>query len=54
MRRLASYIRKYGEIEGRIIYRLLQSQAAHARWKSTYRDRLRGVVLSGRRLARVQ
>ena len=37
MRRLASYIRKYGEVEGRIIYHALQSQAAHARWKAFYR-----------------
>ena len=38
MRRLDSYIRKYGDRDGRIIYRLLQSQAAHARWKAWYRD----------------
>ena len=39
MRRLDSYIRKYGERDGRIIYRTLQSQAAHARWKAFYRNR---------------
>jgi hypothetical protein len=39
MRRIESYIRKYGEIEGRIIYRVLQSQAAQARWKAFYRRR---------------
>jgi hypothetical protein len=42
MRRLASYIPKYGEQDGRLIYRLLQSQAAHARWKALYRSRARG------------
>jgi hypothetical protein len=39
MRRLASYIRKYGDVAGRIIYRTLQSQASQARWKAFYRDR---------------
>lgn len=41
MRRLDSYIRKYGDVAGRIIYRTLQREAAHARWKATYRDRNR-------------
>jgi hypothetical protein len=40
MRRLDSYIRKYGPVEGPIIYRTLQREAAHARWKAFYRDRL--------------
>jgi len=39
MRRLVSYIRKYGEHEGRLLYHALQSQAAQARWKAYYRDR---------------
>jgi len=40
MRRLESYIRKYGEVAGRIIYRTLQREAAQARWKVEYRTRL--------------
>ena len=39
MRRLDSYVRKDGERDGRIIYRALQSQAAHARWKAWWRNR---------------
>ena len=39
MRRLASYIRNYGDDDGRRFYHALQSQAAHARWKAFYRDR---------------
>lgn len=39
MRRLDSYIRKYGDHHGRIIYRTLQREAAHARWKAFYRNR---------------
>lgn len=39
MRRLQSYIRKYGEIAGPLLYHALQSQAAHARWKAFYRGR---------------
>jgi hypothetical protein len=39
MRRLESYIRKYGEAAGRKLYHALQSQAAQARWKAFYRDR---------------
>jgi hypothetical protein len=39
MRRLESYIRKYGEDAGRKLYHTLQSQAAQARWKAFYRDR---------------
>ena len=42
MRRLDSYIRKYGPAEGPIIYRTLQREAAHARCKAFYRDRLAG------------
>lgn len=38
MRKIESYVRKYGPLAGPIIYRLLQSQAAHARnaayWKA--------------------
>lgn len=39
MRRLSSFIKKYGEDAGRKLYHALQSQAAHARWKSYYRTR---------------
>ena len=42
MRRLDSYIRKYGPVEGPIIYCTLQRETAHARWKALYRDRLAG------------
>jgi len=45
MRRLESYIRKYGPVDGPIIYRTLQSQAAHGRAKALYRDQL----VAGRR-----
>ncbi len=41
MRRLASYINKYGPMDGPKIYRDLQSQASQARWKVYYRNRLR-------------
>ncbi|MEQ1795013.1 MAG: hypothetical protein ABL970_12575 [Nitrospira sp.] len=40
MRRIDSYIKKYGPDAGPIIYRTLQSQAAQARWKAYYRDQL--------------
>jgi len=40
MRRLDSYIRKYGDVVGRLIYRTLQREAAQARWKTEYRTRL--------------
>jgi hypothetical protein len=40
MRGIESYIRKYGPVDGPIIYRALQSQAPHARAKALYRDRL--------------
>jgi hypothetical protein len=39
MRRLDSYIARYGPEVGPIVYRALQSQAAQARWKAFYRDR---------------
>lgn len=39
MRRLDSYIKKYGEQVGRRLYHALQSQAAQARWKAHYRNR---------------
>ena len=37
MRKLSSYIRKYGEDAGRKLYHALQSQAAYARWEAHYR-----------------
>jgi len=42
MRRLASYVKKYGPVQGPIIYRLLQSQAAHARNAAFWRRRAQG------------
>jgi hypothetical protein len=43
MPRLEKYIRKYGDDNGRALLHVLQSQAAHARWKAFYRNRARGV-----------
>lgn len=51
MRRLDSYNRKYGLVDGPIIYRALQREAAHARWKAFYRNRLAGHRRRGARLA---
>jgi hypothetical protein len=34
MRRLESYIKKYGVEAGTKLYHALQSQAAHARWSA--------------------
>jgi hypothetical protein len=39
MRRLSSYVKKYGEKAGRALYHALQSQAAQARWKQFYKIR---------------
>lgn len=39
MRRLDSYIQKYGLHPGTLIYTTLQKEAAQARWKAYYRDR---------------
>lgn len=44
MRRLASYITKYGPVAGPIIYRTLQREAAHAMHKARYRRRLEQVL----------
>jgi hypothetical protein len=41
MRNKQFYIRKYGEKAGPIIFKLLQKEAAHARWKDEYRKKLR-------------
>lgn len=40
MRRLESYIKKYGPVVGPILYRALQKEAAHAMNKARYRRRL--------------
>lgn len=40
MRRLASYVKKYGPVAGPIIYRTLQKEAAHAMHKARYRRQL--------------
>jgi hypothetical protein len=42
MRRLDSYIRKYGPVDGPLLYRRLQREAVHARWKAFYRERSGG------------
>jgi len=36
MRRPSSYLQKYGNLQ---VYKLLQSQAAHARWAAFWRAR---------------
>lgn len=41
MRKEQYYINKYGTKAGRIIYTLLQREAAHARWKDNYRKKLK-------------
>ena len=41
MRREQSYIKEYGPKAGPIIYKLLQKEAAHARWKATFRKKLK-------------
>jgi hypothetical protein len=38
MRRLSSFIRKYGPVTGPLLLRALQREAAHARWKAFYRN----------------
>lgn len=40
MRKLESYIRKYGDEAGRKLYHALQSQAAHANAKAKARAKL--------------
>lgn len=49
MRRLDSYIRKYGSVDGPLLYRTLQREAAHARWKAFYRRREGQLLRSGAR-----
>jgi len=41
MRRLEFYVRKHGPVVGPALYRALQREAAHARWKAHYRGRVR-------------
>jgi len=41
MRTKQSYIKKYGKEAGSIIFKLLQKEAAHARWKARYRKKLK-------------
>jgi hypothetical protein len=43
MRRKNSYIKKYGKDAGTIIFKLLQKEAAHARWKDEYRKKLKAL-----------
>ena len=43
--KLASYVRKYGPIDGPIIYRTLQKQAAQASVKARYRKKLKNAGL---------
>jgi hypothetical protein len=41
MRTEKSYINEYGKKAGPIIFKLLQKEAAHARWKDYYRKKLK-------------
>jgi hypothetical protein len=41
MRTEQSYIAEYGKKAGMIIFKLLQKEAAHARWKEHYREKLK-------------
>lgn len=41
MRRLASYVAKYGPVAGPIIYRILQKEAAQASVKARYLRKLK-------------
>ena len=38
---LDSNVKKYGKDAGTIIYTLHQKEAAHARWKADYREKVR-------------
>lgn len=42
MRQIHRYIRKYGLELGILIFTTLQKEAAHARWKTYYRNQMRG------------
>ncbi|MCE9565814.1 MAG: hypothetical protein K8U57_27635 [Planctomycetes bacterium] len=46
MRRLASYVRRYGPVAGPIIYRTLQREAAQASAKARYLRRLQAAGLA--------
>ena len=41
MRNEQTYVTKYGQEAGSIIFRLLQKEAAHAGWKDRYRKKLK-------------
>ena len=41
MRKEQLYIKKYGPQAGPIIYKLLQKEAAHAKWKENNRKKLK-------------
>ncbi len=41
MRTKQFYVRKYGDKAGPLIFKLLQREAAHARWKDAYRRKLK-------------
>jgi hypothetical protein len=46
MRRLASYVGKYGPVSGPIIYRTLQKEAAQASAKARYLAKLKRAGLA--------
>jgi hypothetical protein len=41
MRTEKSYIKKYGKDAGTKMFKALQKEAAHARWKAHYRNKLK-------------
>jgi hypothetical protein len=41
MRTEQSYVSEYGKKSGPVIFKLLQKEAAHARWKDAYRKKLK-------------
>jgi hypothetical protein len=47
MRSKNSYIKKYGKDAGTIIFKLLQKEAAHAKWKDEYRKKLKTLQAKG-------
>jgi hypothetical protein len=43
MRSKNPHIKRYGKEAGTIIFKLLQKEAAHARWKDGYRKKLKAL-----------
>ncbi len=43
MRTKQAYITEYGKKAGPVIFKLLQKEAAHAKWKAEYRKKLKAI-----------